>query len=166
MQIARQKLPHKVELAKLFEDSFQILLGEDGESNQTLAEWFDLEAMLEDQRRGGVLIEARDESGRLCGAAYTSKQNAMSWPDGHKAELHILATLPAFRGQGIGKLLLQAAETAAAEFGAKSIVVSTNAEMLAVIAFYEKQGYQNIGKLSNYYDNGAAVVLKKQIRSW
>ncbi|PWU24244.1 hypothetical protein C5B42_00295 [Candidatus Cerribacteria bacterium 'Amazon FNV 2010 28 9'] len=166
MYIATQKNPDKHELSHLFETSFACMLEEGNfspELNQSLFEWFDMDEMITELQKGGVLLEARDDENKLVGALFLAKQNRITWPDGKKAEIYIVATLPEARGKGIGKRLLLEAEDAAREMEAKSIIANTHVLANLVAAFYEKQGYQKMGILNDYYDNGDAVFFQKKL---
>ncbi len=56
-------------------------------------------------------------------------------------DLHHLFVQPGWRGQGVGALLLRAAEAKAAGLGALWVTVSTHPENHAAQGFYRAQGY-------------------------
>jgi ribosomal protein S18 acetylase RimI-like enzyme len=168
MYISTQKNPNIQELTHLFETAFQCLIGNESEKfsdeqDQSLLEWFDVNEMIHNLKEGGILLEARDDDNSLVGALFLSKQNPISWPDGKKAEIYIIATKPEARGKGIGKKLVLEAEDAARNMGAKAIIVNTHILMELVASFYEKNGYTKIGILKQYYENGDAVFFLKQL---
>jgi len=166
--ITLQTHPNKEELVATIDEAFSCLLGEDNEAftqdtSQSLPDWFDVDAMLERQKAGGKLLESRDENGKLFGVAFVDKQHAITWPDGKKAEIFLLAVLPSARGKGAGKELLAACEEHAKAMGAKTLVVNTNSVMKATLRFYEHTGFEVMGTLTGYYGNGNAVFMKKTL---
>lgn len=166
MEIVTQSNPTLAELRTLFSAAFMELAGQDDEKfstdqGQSLDEWFSLNE-LPKYLQYGICIEAR-EDGKLVGAAIIAQQNPLTWPDGKKAELFIIAVLPAYRHQQIGKKLLMQAEFEAHKFGAHAIIVNTNSLMESTMNFYLKNGYEQIGELHGYYNNGAASFFLKRL---
>lgn len=166
MQILEQSDPQVEEIRTLFSLAFDELSGNDSEKfaddqNQSLSEWFSVEEMMK-YLRYGVFLEAR-EGDKLIGAAFIAKQHPISWPDGKKAELFVIAVLPEYRNQQIGKMLLERAEESAVAFGATGVIVNTNELMDTVTKFYERNGYQPMGVLQDYYDNGNAKFFYKRL---
>lgn len=166
MQIQKTLNPDKEEVQIFLENAFKELDPEDEskfteETNQSLEEWFSVDEMF-DYLKHGCLVEARIDN-KLVGLAFIAKQNPITWPDGHKAELFVLAVDQTIRGQGLGSKLLKATEDIAKEFGAEVIITNTNSLMNKTIDFYVKNNYQIIGELKEYYDNGNAVFLIKNL---
>jgi ribosomal protein S18 acetylase RimI-like enzyme len=64
---------------------------------------------------------------------------------GSAAELQTLYVQEHFIGQGVGKALLQAAETKAREQSGSALWLTVNAKNARAIAFYEHQGYSKVG---------------------
>lgn len=60
-------------------------------------------------------------------------------------ELQTLYVQEHFIGQGIGKLLLEAAEAEARKQSAAPLWLSVNAQNARAIAFYDRQGYSKVG---------------------
>jgi len=60
-------------------------------------------------------------------------------------ELQTLYVQEHFIGRGVGKALLQAAETKAREQSGSALWLTVNAKNARAIAFYEHQGYSKIG---------------------
>lgn len=170
MNIQRVTNPNQEELRNLFERAFsETLKDETGYfaehpemSQNSLEEWFDFTAMMHNLDQGS-LIEARDNE-KLVGAAFIGKQNQISWPDGHKAELFILGVLPGSEHKGLGSQILQKSEESAQKFGAKSIIINTHSMHPQIHNFYQKNGYKKIGELENYYANGNAVFFLKELK--
>jgi len=132
------------------------------EQRQDLDEWFSLEEMLKYGVHGS-LIEARNNEGKLVGALYIGMDNPMTWPDGKKAEIFILGTLPTERGKGVGTKLMKEAEEVARKMDAKKIMVNTHVLMEADHRFYTHRGYVQMGVLKEYYGNGDAVFFSKNL---
>lgn len=67
----------------------------------------------------------------------------------HRAEIAKMMTRPERRGRGIGRALLQAAETLAIAHGRTLLVLDTAAEEGAA-GLYQKQGYVRAGEIPGY----------------
>ncbi len=65
------------------------------------------------------------------------------WTGGPEAHLQELYVVPARRGRGIGRALLEATMTAAREAGATGIDLNTGATDTAARALYESAGFSN-----------------------
>lgn len=159
--------PNAEVLSQLFEASFVCLIEEYGKESSgdhlALAEWFDVSQMIAMIKAGDArLVEARDGE-ELAGAVCVGKQSLINWQDGQKIEIFILAVHPNHRKKGLGKLLLVKAEEMARELGGRSIMVNTHHSMTAIQQFYLKQGYEEMGRLTDYYDNGDAVFFSKNL---
>ncbi len=153
------------ELTAFFEEVFNEI--EDGdafspEQDQSLADWFSVKEM-EKYSDYGTLIEERNEHGDLIGALFIGKQNPISWPDGNKMEIFILGVKKEERGKGIAKKIIEKAEQYAQGQGAKKILINTHILQDTVQAMYIKLGYEKMGVLQDYYDNGDAVFFGKDV---
>ena len=163
-----QENPSLTELSCFLENAFNALTPGDQASfdvenkGQTLKEWLDIDPV-KDYLKHGFLLEARNEDGKLLGIVLFGKQNPISWPDGNKAEMFVLAVDSSTRGLGIGSKLVEMAENAAREMGAKSLILSTHVLLTADHKFYEKLGFVKIGILKEYYGNGDAVFYSKKL---
>ena len=76
--------------------------------------------------------------------------------DGHRGIINYLGVHPSFRGQGLGKMLLQAVEQKLKDFGCPQVnllVWSNNSE---VLDFYEKSQYSKANDI---------VLLRKRLIS-
>jgi ribosomal protein S18 acetylase RimI-like enzyme len=65
------------------------------------------------------------------------------WSSGPEAHLQELYVVPALRGHGIGRALLEAAVAAARAAGASWIDLNTSTDDEAAIALYESAGFSN-----------------------
>lgn len=158
------------ELTKFLTDAYDELHPDDSkkftaDQAQSLSDWFEilrLEKFTNDS--DGVLIEARSDDKELAGIAYVGKENVLSWPDGNKTELYLLAVLPMFRGQGIGQSLIKESEKVAKSMGAKKMIIHTHINMEADQRLYrDKMGYVQMGILKDYYGNGDAMFFGKDL---
>ena len=78
-------------------------------------------------------------------------------------EVKRLYVRPAYRGQGIADLLLEAVEIYAKEFGDRWLYLDTAADMKAAQRFYERKGFL---PCQRYNDNPqAAIFMRKAIGS-
>lgn len=158
--------PNRGELHDFFEEVFLEMADQSNftpEQDQKLSEWFSVDEMT-NYSPYGKLIEARLESGLLVGAIFIGKQNPISWPDGNKMEIFILGVQKKYRLHDIARQLMKLAEDYAQKLGCKKILVNTHEAMKSIHSFYEKIGYQKMGVLTNYYDNGNAVFFQKILR--
>lgn len=73
----------------------------------------------------------------------------------HVARLYSLASQPEARGKGIGTALVEAAEAAARQRKCHALRLEVRADNTLAIAFYQRLGYQRIGLLKAYYEDGA-----------
>lgn len=63
---------------------------------------------------------------------------------GDEYELKRLVTLPDYRGRGLSKVLIRAVEDAAAERGARRLILQTGDRQPEAVRLYEHLGYQAI----------------------
>lgn len=170
MKIQINKHFDQGELTKLLTNAYDNLHPEDSikfsvDQQQLLNEWFEISRLKDfTGNNDGVLIEARGNSGGLIGIAYVGKENILSWPDGNKAELYLLAVSPKFRGQGFGQALIKESEKVAKDMGAKKMIIHTHINMEADQRLYrDKMGYTPMGILKGYYANGDAIFFGKDL---
>jgi [ribosomal protein S18]-alanine N-acetyltransferase len=76
-----------------------------------------------------------------------------------EGEILSLAVGAKFRRSGIGRLLVQAMLEALTSEGAIRIFLEVRESNVGAIAFYEKLGFQRVGRRKNYYqDTGEAAL--------
>lgn len=82
-------------------------------------------------------------------------------------ELHVLkiAVAPAQRGRGMATWFLNHCFTMGAQQGANSVYLEVRLSNIAAIKLYEKLGFKEIGRRSNYYPDSKedALVMLKDI---
>ena len=83
-------------------------------------------------------------------------------------ELQILkiAVKPAWRGQGIATWLLERCFTISAEQGAKSAHLEVRPSNIPAVEFYQKLGFQVIGRRPEYYADSKedALLMMKSLK--
>ncbi len=62
-----------------------------------------------------------------------------------------VATVPAFRGKGVGRAIVSALLESAKETGASVVMLEVRESNAAAIALYEKLGFTLVGKRKNFY---------------
>jgi ribosomal-protein-alanine N-acetyltransferase len=70
------------------------------------------------------------------------------------ARLYSIAVGHAARGQGLGAVLLSAAEKAARRRGSRRMRLEVSQKNTGAIRLYESRGYTRIGERRRYYENG------------
>lgn len=79
------------------------------------------------------------------------------------ARLYSMIVSPAWRGRGVARSLLAAAETASRERGSVSLRLEVREDNRPAIALYRNHGYEVVGAASDYYeDGGGAVRMRKR----
>lgn len=81
------------------------------------------------------------------------------------ARLYSIAVAPAFRGEGVARGLIAAAEGAAFAEGASFMRLEARADNEAALALYASLGYRRFGGKSGYYEDGMdAMRFEKPLR--
>ncbi|HTS38304.1 MAG TPA: GNAT family N-acetyltransferase [Candidatus Solibacter sp.] len=84
-------------------------------------------------------------------------------PVGHIITIDVV---PAHRRNGVGSLLLQAAEKRLREASSSAVRLETAVDNLDALSFYKRHSYNVIGTRPRYYPNGVdALVLTKDLAS-
>ncbi|WP_026416073.1 GNAT family N-acetyltransferase [Actinomadura oligospora] len=78
-------------------------------------------------------------------------------------ELKRMYVAPAFRGTGVARVLLYAAEGAARARGAARIVLQTGPRQPDAVRMYEREGYQHIPLLPAYQKLTFSVCMAKDL---
>ncbi|ELY61868.1 GNAT family N-acetyltransferase [Natronolimnohabitans innermongolicus] len=91
------------------------------------------------QANDGLLV-ARD-AGRIVGFASFHLEHGSLALDTTRGMLSNIYVEPAYRGQGLGGALLEAAEAELEERGAEAVVLEVMADNEAARRFYDRQGY-------------------------
>ena len=78
------------------------------------------------------------------------------------AELANIAVAPTYRGQGVGKLLMEKMHDYAKTFGAERMLLEVRVSNASAIGLYEKYGYERYGLRENYYADGEDAYLMQK----
>ena len=82
-----------------------------------------------------------------------------------EAEILTLAVVPGARRRGLGRALLDDAQTEAARRGAVSMFLEVAEDNLSARALYAAAGYTEIGRRRCYYPNGGdALVMRRALQ--
>ena len=83
---------------------------------------------------------------------------------GDQAEILTLAVIPAARGQGLGRRLLQSAAAHAASLGAQNMFLEVGADNPAALALYAALGFARVGQRKAYYAASGADAWVMQLK--
>ena len=81
-------------------------------------------------------------------------------------DLHVLkvATLPAYRREGLARRLMDLAESHAKEHQGESVTLEVRERNLPAIAMYGVLGYAGVGRRRGYYADGEdALIMTKRL---
>lgn len=112
------------------------------------------------------ILAAVCQSGAMCYAAIKDGKLAayiigrVIAPEG---EIYRIATLPEYRGRGIGYRILDFAVKTERGKGLESLFLEVRSENLPALALYRSYGFKKIGVRKNYYKNPVddAIVMVK-----
>lgn len=106
--------------------------------------------------RGSFTLVAVDNEGKAQGFII-----AHAGPTGHIVTIDVLA---AARREGVGSVLLRAAEKRLQASGCRAVGLETAVDNLGALCFYKRHGYGVIRTWPRYYSNGVdALVLRKEL---
>jgi GNAT superfamily N-acetyltransferase len=101
-----------------------------------------LERLREDAR---AKVFVAEQAGEVCGLATVHAHDSLNRDD-PSVQLTLLVVADPVRGSGVGRRLVQAAESWAIQQGARRLVVTTAVHRAGAHVFYEKLGYQLTGR--------------------
>lgn len=110
-------------------------------------------------RERGKLICARDKTHtRLAGMIILVPPNspARRLAQSNEAEIHLLGVMPDYRGQGLGRKLVDTAIEQAMQYGYSKLILWTQLPMLAAQKIYESAGFIHV---SNFEKGGREFKL-------
>jgi ribosomal-protein-alanine N-acetyltransferase len=76
----------------------------------------------------------------------------------HTAHLNLLAVKPKYRREGVGKDLVRWLEESAKTAGTFELSLEVRETNLAALAFYQRLGYQQSGKIKGYYQRAESAI--------
>ena len=79
------------------------------------------------------------------------------------AEIKRMYVRPQFRGQGIGRAVLQVLEEHARALGASRLLLETGTSQPEALALYEQQGYRQRPRYDEYRDEPTSVFMEKPL---
>ena len=79
------------------------------------------------------------------------------------ARLYSMAVAPEHRGQGLGRVLLEAAETAALDSGAAVMRLEVHPQNFAAIALYRRAGYLEFGVYRGFYEDDSDALRMQHV---
>jgi len=102
-----------------------------------------------------VIIVYRDEDAVGCGAIRKYSNDTM--------EIKRMFVDPRYRGQGIGKIVLNSLERWATELGYSYCILESGNKQPEALALYERAGYARIPNYGQYASDENSVCMKKQV---
>jgi ribosomal protein S18 acetylase RimI-like enzyme len=79
------------------------------------------------------------------------------------ARLYSMAVAPEHQGQGLGRVLLEAAETAALDSGAAVMRLEVHPQNFAAIALYRRAGYLEFGVYRGFYEDDSDALRMQHV---
>jgi putative acetyltransferase len=79
------------------------------------------------------------------------------------AELKRMYVRPAFRGQGLGRVMLLALEAHARSSGVERLVLETGVDQPEALALYERHRYVRRARYGEYRDDPTSIFFEKQL---
>jgi ribosomal protein S18 acetylase RimI-like enzyme len=83
---------------------------------------------------------------------------------GDDLEIRKIGVLPAYRRLGLGRQLLRHAMNHAPS-GSRRCLIEVSSANSTGLVFYQKLGFAEIGRRSNYYSDNTAAILMEKILS-
>jgi ribosomal protein S18 acetylase RimI-like enzyme len=133
--------------------------------DSNINDWFSLEQMFKTIKNNtGIGLKSINAQGEITGIIHAMQENPINGREGtEKWVITNLAVTPNQTGKGIGTRLISELEEKLKNKQVKKIFVHTNLEDSRVIHFYERNGYKKAGQIKNYYYDGSAVFLLKEL---
>jgi GNAT superfamily N-acetyltransferase len=85
--------------------------------------------------------------------------------DNWTVELKRMFTIKVERGQGVGKIIVEALEKWAFELHFKRMILETGVKQNSAIAMYQKIGFKIIENYGEYIGNSNSICMAKDIRT-
>ncbi len=116
----------------------------------------------------GETLVAQSE-GRLVGMILLNEKEEAAFPshflEPHVAHFSLFAVDPDCQGRGIGRLLLEAAESRARELGYTELALSMAEPDTELLNFYVRLGFAQVGHWQWPYTNYRSVILSRRVQT-
>jgi len=120
------------------------------------AEWNDC-IKLSTQDPDTIVLVAMD-GGKMAGCVV-----GMIVEDGH-GEIASIAVTKDYRGQGLGRVLLESVSESLCKQGADRLVLQVRPDNESAIRMYETSGFVKTALLPHYYEDGDAMEMTRSIK--
>jgi ribosomal protein S18 acetylase RimI-like enzyme/predicted double-glycine peptidase len=100
-----------------------------------------------------ALVLVEDEDGEVRGSAVLLFRQGLA-----AARLYSIATVPRYRGKGIGRKLVDACLEHVVERDCLFLRLEVREDNEEAIAMYERRGFKYVGRNGDYYEDGAAAL--------
>jgi N-acetylglutamate synthase-like GNAT family acetyltransferase len=100
-----------------------------------------------------LAVTARSATGRFCGGLH-----GFSW--GGYCEIRTIFVVEDHRGRGVGRTMMEAAETEAIARGCRQIILSTH--RFQAPAFYETLGFRRVAELPDCPIGDSYILMAKR----
>ena len=105
--------------------------------------------------RGAFLIARVDGAPVGCGAVRLIEPTTV--------EVKRMYVQPSLRGRGVARAVLTGLESAAADLGARRMVLETGVRQPEAIALYQRAGFARIAPFGEYVDSPLSVCMGKDL---
>jgi len=103
---------------------------------------------------GIILLKNTDESGKITGSVYLEVRSP-------KLYIGMFSVSPLLQGKGVGRKLLEAAETFAKELNCHTLAMTVISTRRELISWYERRGFKATGEILPFH-KGAKFGVPKQ----
>lgn len=94
-----------------------------------------------------AILKCTDENGRITGCVYLEVKSPRLY-------LGMFSVSPVLQGRGVGRALLEGAETYAKEVNCHTITMTVISTRKELINWYERRGYKFTGEIQPFHDHG------------
>jgi GNAT superfamily N-acetyltransferase len=105
--------------------------------------------------RGAFFIATADGEPVGCGAVRRL--------DEQTGEIKRMYVVPAARGRGVARRVLEALEAEAAALGLRRLVLETGARQVEAIALYQRAGFVEIERFGEYVESPLSLCMAKEL---
>lgn len=127
-------------------------------AERALTERYDptfFQSMLE-LARGTFLVARSFRDQEVVGFALATRSNTV------ESRLLTIALDPGLQNRGLGGRLLKELEMRMRRYGALELTLEVREDNVRAITFYRRKGYELIGKMARYYQDGSQALLMRK----